>query len=110
MKKCGPLKKRDIFSVFDISFREDNLVVNNKAWSYLLQRKLIVELLQIEERHQRKEEEIPESTDSFNNELKRVWNVLPILVSLYCYFFFILFSKIVFLCSVIHFETGLTLL
>ena len=31
VKKCGPLKKRDIFSVFDISFREDNLIVNNKT-------------------------------------------------------------------------------
>lgn len=89
MKKCGPLKKETYFLCLTLVFREDNLVVN-KAWSYLLQRKLEVELLQIEERHQEKKRKFL-STDSFNNELKRVWNVLPILLYHCVHIFFSFF-------------------
>ena len=43
--------------------------------SFVSQRKLEAELLQIEDRHQDKKRKFIEATESFSNELKRVWNV-----------------------------------
>lgn len=40
------------------------------------QRKLEAELLQIEDRHQDKKRKFIEATESFTNELKRVWHLL----------------------------------